>query len=167
MRKLSEYIQIGRITNTHGIKGEMRVEYWMDKAEDFLALRTVYLESGAPLKILSSRNANKFAVVAFDGISDPEGGAKYKGKLLYAKRSDLTLNDGDYFLCDLPGLPVFDVETGERIGCIVDILEKPASFVYTVKTEKGEFLVPAIDEFIKKVDIENGVYIKVIPGLLE
>ncbi|MBR6534286.1 MAG: 16S rRNA processing protein RimM [Clostridia bacterium] len=167
MRKLSEYIEIGRITNTHGIKGEMKVEYWMDSAQDFLSLRTVYLKDGSALNVLSSRNANRFAVVLFEGITDPEKGAGYKGRSLYAKRSDLKLGEGSYFLCDLIGLPVFDIDTEEQVGCVTDILEKPSSYVYTVKTDNGEFLVPAIDEFIKKVDIENGVYIKVIPGLLE
>ena len=64
-------------------------------------------------------------------------------------------------------MPVYNVESGEKLGVVSDILEKPASFVYTVKTQNGEFMIPAVDEFIKRVDINEGVYIKVIPGLIE
>lgn len=167
MRKLSEYIEIGRINNTHGIRGEMKVEIWADDINEFLSLTSIYNENGEEIKIESSRRADRFAVVKFAGISNPEDGAKLKGKHIYAKRSDLTLPDGRYYICDLIGLPVYDVETNEKIGVICDILEKPASFVYTVKTEKGEFMVPDVDEFIKKVDIYNGMYIKVIDGLID
>lgn len=167
MRKLSEYIEIGRVNNTHGIHGEVKVEVWCDDIEEFLSLKTLYTESGEPLEITSSRRADKIAVVKFDGFTNPEQCAKLKGKSVFAKRDDLTLPEGRYYICDLMGLPVFDVETNEKIGVICDILEKPASFVYTVKTENGEFMIPDVDEFIKKVDINDGMYIKLIPGLID
>ena len=167
MRKLSEYIEIGRINNTHGIRGEMKVEIWADDIDEFLSLSSVYSESGEEIKIESSRRADRVAVVKFEGISNPEDGAKLKGKHIYAKRSDLTLPEGRYYICDLIGLPVFNIETNEKIGEICDILEKPASFVYTVKTAKGEFMIPDVEEFIKKVDIYEGMYIKVIEGLID
>ncbi len=167
MRNLSEYIEIGRVNNTHGVRGEMKVEIWADNIDEFLSLSSVYSENGEEIKIESSRRADRVAVVKFEGISNPEDGAKLKGKHIYAKRSDLTLPEGRYYICDLMGLTVYNFETNEKIGRICDILEKPASFVYTVKTEKGEFMVPAVDEFIKKVDINNGMYIKVIDGLID
>lgn len=167
MRKLSEFIEIGRITNTHGIRGEMKVEFWCDSPDDFMSLKSLYLQSGEELKISCCRPANKFAVVLFCGVSSPEAGARLKGRTVYAKREDIPLDNGSYFLSDLVGLPVYNVESGEKLGVVSDILEKPASFVYTVKTQNGEFMIPAVDEFIKKVDINEGVYIKVIPGLIE
>lgn len=167
MRKLSEYIEIGRINNTHGIHGEMKVEIWSDDINEFLSLTSVYNENKEEIKIESSRRADRIAVVKFSGISNPEQAAKLKGKYIYAKRSDLTLPEGRYYICDLLGLPVYNFETNEKIGEVCDILEKPASFVYTVKTENGEFMVPDVDEFIKKVDINDGMYIKVIEGLID
>lgn len=167
MRKLSEYIEIGRINNTHGIHGEMKVEIWSDDINEFLSLTSVYNENKEEIKIESSRRADRIAVVKFSGISSPEQAAKLKGKCIYAKRSDLTLPEGRYYICDLLGLPVYNFETNEKIGEVCDILEKPASFVYTVKTENGEFMVPDVDEFIKKVDINDGMYIKVIEGLID
>ncbi len=167
MRKLSEYIEIGRINNTHGVRGEMKVEVWSDDISEFLSLSSVYTENREEIKIESSRRADRVAVVKFAGVSNPEDGAKLKGKHIYAKRCDLKLPEGRYYICDLMGLPVYDAETNEKLGEISDISEKPASFVYTVKTEKGEFMVPAVDEFIKKVDIYEGMYIKVIDGLID
>ncbi len=167
MRKLSEYIEIGRINNTHGIHGEMKVEVWSDDINEFLSLSSVYNEKGEEIKIESSRRADRLAVVKFENISNPEQGAKLKGRYIYAKRSDLKLPEGRYYIADLMGIPVFDFETNEKIGEVCDILEKPASFVYTVKTENGEFMVPDVKEFIKKVDINEGIYIKVIPGLID
>lgn len=167
MRKLSEFIQIGRINNTHGIQGEMKVEVWADDINEFLSLSSVYNEKGEEIKIISSRRADRIAVVKFEGVSDPEQGAKLKGKYIYARRCDLKLPEGRYYICDLMELPVYNVETNEKIGHICDILEKPASFVYTVKTENGEFMIPDVEEFIKKVDINDGIYIKVIPGLID
>lgn len=167
MRELSEFIEIGRINNTHGIKGEMKLDYWCDSPEVFFSLKALYLKNGEKLDIISSRPANKNAVVLFNDIFTPEQGARIKGQTVYAKRSDLPIDDGDYFLCDLVGLPVFDIESGDKLGDVTDILEKPASFIYVIKTQNGEFMLPAVDEFIKKVDINEGVYIKVIPGLIE
>lgn len=167
MRKLSEYIEIGRINNTHGIHGEVKVEVWCDDINEFLSLDTLYKEDGEVLKIASSRRADKLVVVRFDGFTNPEQCAKLKGRSVFAKRDDLTLPEGRYYICDLMGLTVYDVDTNEKIGVISDILEKPASFVYTIKTENGEFMIPDVDEFIKKVDINEGMYIKLIPGLID
>lgn len=167
MRKLSEYIEIGRINNTHGIHGEVKIEVWCDDINEFLSLDTLYKEDGEVLKIASSRRADKLVVVRFDGFTNPEQCAKLKGRSVFAKRDDLTLPEGRYYICDLMGLTVYDVDTNEKIGVISDILEKPASFVYTIKTENGEFMIPDVDEFIKKVDINEGMYIKLIPGLID
>lgn len=167
MRKLSEYIEIGRVNNTHGIHGEVKVEVWCDDINEFLSLDTLYKEDGEVLKIASSRRADKLVVVRFDGFTNPEQCAKLKGRSVFAKRDDLTLPEGRYYICDLMGLTVYDVDTNEKIGVISDILEKPASFVYTIKTENGEFMIPDVDEFIKKVDINEGMYIKLIPGLID
>ena len=89
-----------------------------------------------------------------------------KVKTLYAAREDFKLKKGDYFIVDLIGMPVIDNKNGKVYGEISDVINRGASDIYVVKTESGERMMPAVAEFVKKVDVERGVFVEVIPGLL-
>ena len=89
-----------------------------------------------------------------------------KGKMLYASRGDFHLEKGDYFIVDLIGLPVIDNIDGKVYGEITDIINRGASDIYVVKTEDGERMMPGVKEFVKRIDIEKGIFVEVIPGLL-
>ena len=86
--------------------------------------------------------------------------------MLYAAREDFKLDDGAYFIADLIGLPVLDVDSGREYGKIADVINRGASDIYVVNTPSGERMMPVVDEFVKKVDIDKAVYVHTIPGLL-
>ena len=91
-----------------------------------------------------------------------------RGKILYLSREDLNLADGEYFIQDLVGAKIEDIETNECYGTLTDVLKTPANDVYEMKTkEEKVILIPVIDEIIKDIDINNGIIkIKPMKGLL-
>ena len=90
-----------------------------------------------------------------------------KGKTVYADRTDFSLEEGEFFLADIIGLNVIDATTKQIYGTVKDIINRGASDIYLIDTEKGEKMIPAVKEFIVSIDIPNGVYVNVIEGLLD
>ena len=90
-----------------------------------------------------------------------------KNKTLYAKRSDFKLDDGEFFLADMIGLDVIDADNGRVYGKLVEIINRGASDIYVVNTENGERMIPAVDQFIISVDIQKGVLVRPIEGMLD
>ena len=90
-----------------------------------------------------------------------------KNVTLYADREDFTLEDGEYFITDIIGLDVIDSDNGKVYGKVKEIINRGASDIYVVDTPNGERMIPAVDEFIVNVDIQKGVTVKTIEGLLD
>ncbi|MBR6602659.1 MAG: PRC-barrel domain-containing protein, partial [Clostridia bacterium] len=82
-------------------------------------------------------------------------------------REDIPLAEGAYFLADLEGLPVVDFESGKNYGTLREVINRGASDIYVIDTPDGERMMPAVAEFVKKIDIETAVYVSPIPGMLE
>ena len=101
-----------------------------------------------------------------EGVDNANDAALLKGKVLYFDRDDANLDDGLVFIDDLIGLEAVNVETGEVFGKVTNVLKLPASDVYVIKGE-GEYMIPAVDEFLKEVDVEGGkVFFKLIEGMI-
>ena len=96
-----------------------------------------------------------------------EAALSLKGAILYAQREDFKLDDGEFFLTDLIGLDVIDVDNARIYGKVKDIINRGASDIYVVDTPNGERMIPAVDEFIISVDLSKGVFVRVIEGLLD
>jgi 16S rRNA processing protein RimM len=90
-----------------------------------------------------------------------------KNKTLYALREDFALEEGEFFLADMIGLDVIDADSGENYGKLTEIMNRGASDIYVVTTKNGERMIPAVDEFIISVDVEKGVFVRVIEGMLD
>ena len=160
---MEQLLQVGVITSTHGIRGEVKVYPTTDDPERFKALKKVILESGKeqiPLKIQGVRFFKKFVIVKFEGIDDINDIEKYKGKALLIPREDAVELD------DLIGMEVFTEE--ERFGVLKDVIETGANEVYVIDSPKhGEVLIPAIRQCILDVDIEAGrMKIHLLKGLI-
>lgn len=153
----------GKIVNTHGIRGEVKIQPWCDSAE-FLCEFDVYYIDGAPVKVLAAR-AHKGCVLAkLDGVFDINAAMCLKNKVIYVDRSGLTLPEGQYFISDLLGLAVV-TEDGEEIGKIKDVLNLPANDVYVIRGER-EYMIPVVREFVLNVDLDaQKVTVKLIPGM--
>lgn len=149
-----EYVEAGRITNTHGVNGEVKIEVWLDSPAFLKRFDRVFLE-GRELKICSARIHKNFLITKFEGMEDVNAAMPLKGKTIHILRSDARLPEGSYFLQDLIGASVRD-EQGREIGLLTEVLERPASNIYVVRGTE-EHLIPAVPEFILATDPEAGV----------
>ena len=149
-----QYIDAGKIVNTHGVRGEVKIEVWLDGPALLKRCGRVFL-GGAEKKILSAREHKGFLLAALEGVEDVNAAMALKGRVVRIDRADARLPEGSFFLQDILGAKVVD-EQGKEIGTLVEILERPASSVYVVRGEE-EHLIPAVPAFIRNTDPENGV----------
>jgi len=157
------YIEAGRITNTHGVNGEVKIEVWLDSPAFLKKFDRLFLE-GQERKLLSARVHKGFLIAKLEGIGDVNAAMALKGKTVHILRSDAKLPKGAYFLQDIIGASVQD-EQGREIGLLTEVLERPASNIYVVQGAE-EHLIPAVPEFILSTDPEAGVItVRLIEGL--
>lgn len=167
---MEDMLQVGVITQTHGIKGEVKVFPTTDDAQRFKKLKKVTLDNGKErreLEITSVKFFKNLVILKFKGIDDINEVEKYKKAALFVTREDaVPLEENEYFIADLIGLRVVSDE-GEELGTLDDVLQTGANDVYVVKNDKGEeILVPAIKDCVKNVDIEGGeIILHLLPGL--
>ena len=154
---MKKYLETGKIVGTHGIKGMTRVQVWAD-SEDFLSnFKVIYLDSegNKSLEISRVQPHGNIALVSFKGISTIEEAEKLRNSVIYIDRNDVSLPEGRYFIDDLIGCSVTDADTGNLLGKISDISETGANDVWHITNNGKEYLVPAIDEVIVSVNVEE------------
>ena len=165
-----QYLECGKIINTHGVRGACKIESWCDSPEVLCELKRMYYKKKDEFIELTVTKASVHkgcALVYFWGIDDMESAQLLKNRVVYADRDDIELDDDRVFIADIIGLPVFDEASGAKLGELADVIESPASDLFCVKTADGkEVLVPAVDEFIGHID-ESGVYLCPIPGMFD
>ena len=164
-----KYLECALIINTHGVRGDVKLESLCDTPKVLADLKRVYLcENGTyrEVKVLHTSIFKSFVLAALEGVDDMDKAMALKGKTLYASREDFDLAEGDYFIVDLIGLDVIDNISGKIYGRVTDVINRGASDIYVVKTESGERMMPAVEEFVKRVDLEKGIFVETIPGLL-
>lgn len=149
-----QYIEAGRIVNTHGIAGEVKIEVWLDSPQFMKRFKTLYSDDDK-LSVTSSRVHKDFLIAKLEGVDDVNAAMALKGTDVYIDRRDAHLPKGTFFVSDIIGAEVID-EAGSSVGKLVDVMETPASNIYVVKGEQ-EHLIPAVPEFILSTDAENGV----------
>ncbi len=162
---IKEYLEAGEIVGTHGIKGEMRVNPWCDSAKFLKKFKRFFLSANGEneLKALSVREHGSVALVTLEGIDSVEKAQRMRGKMLYLKREDARLEKGKYFIAELIDCTVFDAENENIIyGKISDVSFTGANDVWHITKDEKEYLIPAIKDVVKKVDVETGV-IEIIP----
>ena len=169
MKKV-KFLECGIIINTHGVRGGIKIESWCDTPEDLAALSRIYIKSGdgyVEHKVKRASVFKRFVLMEIENIATIDAAMALKGFVIYADRDDFEIEEGACFIADMIGLPVIDHDTGDVIGTLCDVLNLGASDIYTVKTENGEKMIPAVPEFIKKVDTENGIFVSLIEGMLD
>ena len=165
-----QYIECGKIINTHGCHGGVKLESWCNTPNDLAALKKIYLLEGGEYvekKIKKASVFKQFVVAEICGITDMDAALALKNMTVYANRKDFKLDEGEYFIVDMIGVNVTDAENGKVYGKVADIINRGASDIYVVDTPSGERMIPAVDEFIVKANVTEGVFVKVIPGLLD
>ena len=154
MTDKSQLIEAGRVINTHGIAGEVKIEVWLDSPSFMKGFKRFFIDENE-YSVLSSRIQKKFLIVKLKDIADVNSAILLKNKTVYINRHDVKLPKGSFFLCDIIGSDVYD-EAGNQIGVLTEIIENPAQMIYVVNGER-EHLIPAVDEFILKTDVQNRI----------
>ena len=160
--------KLGQIVNAVGLKGESKVYPYTDYKERFEELESLFIED-APARIERVRYQGNLAIVKFEGVNDRNAAEALKGKYLYIDREHAReLEEDEYFVPDLVGLKVCSTE-GEVYGILKDVIQNTAQDVYEVeKPGGGTFMIPAVKQFVKKVDIPGGVItVELIEGMME
>jgi 16S rRNA processing protein RimM len=166
----SQYLECGKIINTHGIRGGIKLESWCDTPEELASLKKVYLKNAADYKCHKVKRASvfkQFVLMELDGINDIDMAMTLKNRIVFADRDDISIDEDAYFIADIIGLPVIDIASGEEIGKLTDVLNLGASDLYEIDTKAGKKLIPAVPEFIKEVDLEKGIFVALIEGMLD
>ena len=169
---MEDLFQVGIITGTHGLKGEVKVFPTTDDKERFLDLDTVLIDTGKELiekKVQYCKFFKQFVFVKFEGLDDINDVEKYRGCSLWVTRENaVELDEDEYFVCDMIGLKVM-TDDGEELGELADVIQTGANDVYAVKTKEGrEVLLPAIADCVLNVNLEeNTMTVHVMDGLLD
>lgn len=166
-----KYIKIGHIINTHGIKGELKINPLTDDVKRFNDLEIVFLGEDKEKHLIKNvKYIKNFPIIKlekFDNINDV---LKYKNSYLYIDKEDLVeLEKDQYFIFDIIGCKVFNTED-EYIGIVKDVITYSSNDVYVIKNsdKNQDYLIPALKQFIKTIDIENKtMIIKPIEGMIE
>ena len=167
-----ELLEVGKIVNTHGLRGETKVVPWTDYPEVFEDIEYVYVKrrnENERLNIKGIKYQKNNLIIKFEEIKDIDEAQKYKNQVIYAEREMLgELPEGVYYIADLIGLEVVTDE-GETVGQIADVFNTGSNDIYDVKREgKKNLLLPVIDEVVLDIDVDSKkVTIHMMEGLDE
>ena len=165
------FIEIGKVVNTHGIRGDLKIIPWCDDPAVFCDLEDIYID-GKRYEIENARLHKTAVLLKANGVDSINDAELLKNKTVYVERDALgELPEGTYYICDLLGLEV-KTEEGEVLGVIDDIIKTGSNDVYVLKDKTGKrknpILIPVIDEVVREVNIEAGyVTVKLLKGLID
>lgn len=161
----NRYLEAGKIVNTHGIAGEVKILPWADEPAFLLQFETVYID-GQPVRVRSARVHKNCVLAKLEGVEDVNAAMRLRDKVVCIDREDADLEEGVFFLADLMGLEVRDAGSGAVLGQIDDVLTLPASNVYVVKGGAREHMIPAVPEFIAETNVDEGyLLVRLIEGM--
>ncbi len=168
---MKKKLEVGQIVNTFGIKGFVKVYPYVNNVTRFNNLKYVYAKSKKEekkLEIEEVKYQKNMVLLKFKGVETVEEAEKLRNNYLEIDRSDaIPLEEGEFFIADLIGLKVF-LDTGEELGILEDIYNTGSKDIYVVKDKLGKsYLLPYIDEVIKKIDLDNSkIIVHIIEGLI-
>lgn len=162
------YLECGKIINTHGIDGAVKLESWCDSPDILADLERVFIKEGNTYKqydVLRASVFKQFVIAKLDGVKDIDAAQALVGTVIYAAREDFELGEGDYFIADLIGLDIIDADSGKVLGKLREVINRGASDIYVIDTPDGERMMPAVEEFVDRVELDSGIYVRPIEGM--
>ena len=164
---MEQYLEVGKITNVHGVMGEVRVQPWADSPDFLCKFKTLYVDKAHwPIEVERARVHKNMVIIKFKGVTDVPSALAMRNAILYIDRADAKLPEGSFFLADIYGLEVRDAQTSEVLGKIADVLTLPANNVYVVRGGARELMIPAVPQFIAETNLEEGfVRVNMMEGL--
>lgn len=167
---MKKYLEIGKVNNTHALKGEVKLEMWCDGIDYIKQLDTVYLddEGKKSLTLLGARQQKNSAILKFSEITSIEQAEELKGKILYCDRDDAEIDENSHYLADIIGCYVVDIDTEEEYGRVVDVQNYGSCDIYDIESWGKHTLIPAIPDIVKEINTEYQVIrIKPMKGLFD
>ena len=164
-----QFLEVGRIVGTHGVRGEMRVECWANSPDFFRPFKKLYLDEGKTTLAVSCRPHKSIVLMTAKGVGSIEEAEKLRGKVLYIDRDDVKLEEGEHFVQDIIGLSVTDADSGEVYGTVKDVLKTGSNDVYEMKGKDDKlYYIPVIPDIMAGFDFDQGaVYIHPMKGLFD
>ena len=157
-------LEAGRIVNTHGIQGEVKIVPWCDTPQFLCGFSTLYLD-GKPVEVLSARVHKGNVLARLVGYSTVNDAMLLKNKVVFIHREDAALPEGHFFLADLIGARVLDADSGEELGTLAEVLSPAGQQIYVVRG-KREILIPAVEQFVVETNVDQGyIRVRLIEGL--
>ncbi len=158
------WMETGRVVNTHGLGGEVKIEPWCDSPAFLMGF--VQVKIGQTIYVVEQARVHGAMLLAkLEGVDTVQAAQALKNKVLYIDRTHVELPEGRHFVQDLIGLSVVD-QTQGVIGTISDVLSMPAHDVYVVVGDGGQRYIPVVDEFVLGVDVAAGqVLVRLIEGM--
>lgn len=168
---MEDYTIVGKVTNTHGLKGELKVFPLTDDMERFDYLKRAYIgENKIKVNLERVRYHKNLAIIKFKEYNDINEVEKFKENYIYVDDEEKVILPKDhFFIYDLIDSQVFDMESN-LIGTLINVLKGPSNDVYVVKDmdKDKEYLIPAVKEFVIEVNIlDKKVIINPIEGMIE
>ncbi|MGF7057244.1 ribosome maturation factor RimM [Brassicibacter mesophilus] len=166
---MDNYIRVGKILNTHGIKGDLKVLPLTDEPSRFEKLKTVFIDDeNSKVEIEKVWYSKGFVMIRLNGYNDINEVIKFKNcYILIDEKDALKLPKDSFFISQIIGLTVF-LSDGNELGEVVEVLQPGANDVYVIRGNNKEFLIPAVKEFVKEIDLDNNrMVIDPIEGLIE
>jgi 16S rRNA processing protein RimM len=159
------FVVVGRVLGAWGVRGALKVESLSDFPDRYARGASVWL-GGEQRQIQQRHTSGRALVVKLSGVDDPETARNLRGALLEWPESELrTLADGEYYQHDLIDLNV-ETENGESLGTVAGLLPTGANDVLVVRGPRGEYLLPLIDDVVRRIDLQAGtVVVELLPGL--
>lgn len=159
-----QYLEVGQIVGTHGVRGEVRVNPWCDSPDFLKKFKTLYYDSNGErsVKIKSSRVHGNVVLMQLEDISTVEQASALKNKILFMNRKDAKIPDNTYFIQDLIDCKVIDADSGVDYGILTDVSETGANDVWHITKGNKEYLIPAIPSVVIDTDVMTGI-IKIRP----
>lgn len=164
------YLETGKVVGTHGIRGQVRIQPWCDSPEFLCAFKKLYLDIDGKeaVKVTSAKPHGNIVIASFKGVDTIEQAECYRNKVLYIDRKDVKLEEGQYFIEDLIGCNVYDVNSNDLLGKISDVSQTGANDVWHIECDGKEYLIPNIPDVVISVDIESEkVVIKPLKGIFD
>ncbi len=156
---MKEYLEIGKIVGTHGVRGMVRIQPWCDNLSILADIKTLYIDNMGNGSVGIGRiaeNGNVF-IAQIKGVDSIEGAEKLRGKILFAKRGDLKIEKGSYFIQDIIGCKVIDKDNGTVYGKISEVSATGANDVWHIKNGDKEYLIPVIPSVVSCVNVESEI----------
>ena len=163
-----DLLEIGKIVNTHGIRGEVKIQPWCDEPELFDELEYLFIE-GEKYNIVRNRFHKTCQIVQLENVNNIDDAERFKNKIVYINRDALELPEGRYYIADSEGLTVKE-QNGRILGVVDEIIKTGSNDVYSLKDtfNKKPVLIPVIEGVVLETNIDGGyIVVKLPKGLID